>query len=144
MDDHSINKRQIFTAITIGVVTSLVSSFTTRELFALSQHDKSGDILENNKNHIVQCLQDHETRLSHEEHHVKSLENQLKKLKVVMVGQGKENAVFAKVSTSTTLARILSNHISQVQRGIYQLSVNKLDPSLNTYSAAKKVLNNIT
>ena len=100
--------------------------------------------MKNNQNHIVQSLQDHETRLSRGKRHVKSLENQLKKLKVVIVGQVKQNAVFAEVSTSTTLARILSDHISQVQRGLYQLNVNKLDPSLITYSAAKKVLENIT
>ena len=56
----------------------------------------------------------------------------------------KQSAVFAEASTSTTLARILSEHIDQIQRGIYQLNVNKLDPSLITYTAAKKVIEIMT
>ena len=143
-EDHKIEKRQILTAIMVGVVTSLVSSFSTHELYALSQHDNSEDTLESNQDHIVQCLQDHETRLSREEHHVRNLENQLKKLNEVTVGIIKQSAVFAEASTSTTLARILSEYIDRIPRGLYQLNVNKLDPSLITYTAAKKVMENIT
>ena len=94
--------------------------------------------MESNQDHIVQCLQDHETRLGREEHHVRNLESQLKKLNEVTVGIIKQSAVFAEASTATTLARILSEHIDRIQRGLYQLNVNKLDPSLITYTAAKK------
>ena len=81
-DSHSISKRQIVTALMVGVVTSLISTFTGHELFAMSQHDENLDVLEGNQDHIIQCLQDHETRLSRNEEHIQKLDDQIKRCRI--------------------------------------------------------------
>ena len=53
-------------------------SFSTKELFALSQHNEDENELARNQNHIVQCVQDHQTKLSRNEAHIEQLDKQLK------------------------------------------------------------------
>ena len=45
VNSHSIDRRQVFTAISAGLVTILLSSFTTHQLLTLSQHNEEQETL---------------------------------------------------------------------------------------------------
>ena len=110
----------------------------------MSQHDENLDVLEENQDHIIQCLQDHETRLSRNEEHIRKLDDQIKKMQNVIIGNVKQSLIFAEATTIAIMARVLSDHVRKIQRGLYQLSLNKLDPSLVRFSAARDSVKKIT
>ena len=62
----------------------------------------------------------------------------------IIIGNVKQSLMFAEATTMTTMARVLSDHVRKIQRGLYQLSLNKLDPSLVRFSAAKEAVKKIT
>ena len=89
-------------------------------------------------------MQDHETRLSRNEVHKKKLDDQIKKMQNIIIGNVKQSLVFAEATTITIMARVLSDHVRKIQRGLYQLSLNKLDPSLVRFSSARTAVKKIT
>ena len=62
----------------------------------------------------------------------------------IIIGNVKQSLVFAEATTITIMARVLSDHVRKIQRGLYQLSLNKLDPSLVRFSSARKAVKTIT
>ena len=70
-------KRQIVAAIIAGIVTSLISTFTSFQLFGMSQSNGEEHTLINNQNHVISALQDAETRLTRNEKDIKVLQRHL-------------------------------------------------------------------
>ena len=77
------NVRQIImgTAMAaIGIVTSLVSIFTSTELINMSSSEDSEDDLIDNNNHIITSLQSHENAINRNEESIKEIKDHVLKL----------------------------------------------------------------
>ena len=57
----------------VGIITSLVSIFSTKELVQMADQD---DLIDNN-NHIIQSIQEHETRIARQEQMTKQMKKHL-------------------------------------------------------------------
>lgn len=105
--NSSRNKRQVLVAIATGIITSLVSSFTSSQLFSMSSHDEDTEALITNQNHIISCLQDHETRITRNEAHIKGLKKHLDKLEAVLIGSIEQDVVFSECTFAVIFGRTL-------------------------------------
>ena len=77
------NARQIIIGTTlsaVGVITSLVSIFTSSELINMSSSDDSEDELIDNNNHIITRLQSHENAINRNEESIKEIKEHVYKL----------------------------------------------------------------
>ena len=64
----------------VGVVTSLISIFTTNELMSMSTATDSEDGLIDNNNNIIKSLQSHENAIHRGEAEIKRMENNVRNL----------------------------------------------------------------
>ena len=58
---------------TVGIITSLISIFTSTELINMSSSEDSGDDLIDNNNHIITSLQSHENAINRNEESIKEI-----------------------------------------------------------------------
>ena len=137
-------RRQIFTAIVASIVTSLVSTFTASQLFGMTKDDADMEGIISNQNHFIAALQDHESRLTRDEYHIKRLQHHLDVINNELRGMVKQDTILAESNAALGFARSLNNHVTQVQRGLYKLLNNKLDPNLVSLTMAKRAINRAT
>ena len=114
----------------VGVMTSLVSIFTSNELMSMSSSDDTDDELIDNSNNIIKTLQSHENAIHRDEAAIKEIKDQVEKLeKSISLEKRASDAyigLFAiKLFGSTTI-----QHLERMQDGLYQLLKNKLSPKL--------------
>ena len=95
----------------------------------------------NNQNHIISAIQDHETRLSRDEAKVKEMATHLKKLSNELEGILEQNSILAELNVAAKFASSFNTYITSIQRGLYGLMRNQLDPSLVSITSMKRALN---
>ena len=123
-------KKQVIAAIMVGIVTSLISKFTSFQLFGMSQTEQDHEALINNQNHIISILAEHETILTGDEKDIKRLEHHLTNLEKEMEGIVKQDTILVEATAATNFARAFNAHFAEIQRGLFSLFKNKLDPSV--------------
>ena len=121
-------KRQVVAAVLAGIVTSLVSTFSSFQLFGMSQSNENEELI-NNQNHIISALQDAETRLTRNEEDIRLLRHHLTNMEVELQGFIKQDIIFAEATAATNFARAFNNHLAEIQHGLFTLFKNKLDPT---------------
>ena len=65
---------------TIGIITGLVSIFTSSELINMSSSEDSDDDLIDNNNHIITSLQSHENAINRNEESIKEIKEHVYRL----------------------------------------------------------------
>ena len=138
--DSNREKRQIVTAIIASVVTSLVSTFTGNQLFGMTQTQNNENAIIDNQDHIITCLEDHESRLTRNEEEIKRLQDHLSKIDEYLTDGVTQNTILTETNLAINVARDFNRHISDVQRGLYSLLKNKLDPALLPFTTMEQAL----
>ena len=134
------NPRQLITGIAIGVLTSFVSSFTSSQLFGMSQSDDYAE-LEENQNHIITAIQSHESRIERDESQMKQMKQHLDNIDLELASMIRQSEIFSEATAASIMARDFVNHVSDIQNGLYSLMKNKLSPLLIPVSTIEKALN---
>ena len=124
-DDHNRPKRQIITGLIVGVVTSLISTFTTHQLLGMTSSSDTENALIDNQEHIMLALAHHDTRLTRDEYEIKQLKDHLTQLDLQIAKEMRQNTIMVGVSVAITLGQGLKDHIANVQSGLYTLLHNK-------------------
>ena len=133
-DELHIRKiRQIVTAVLVGVVTSLISTFSANQLYGMSRIEEDQEAIIENQNHIVSCMENHETRLARNEEHIDQLEKHLKSLDKNFEQEVKffqHSSILTTLNAAVGFAKQYSTHFAEIQRGLNALMSNQLGPSL--------------
>lgn len=134
------DKRQVIAAIMAGIVTSVISTFTSSQLFGMSQAQQDQEALTNNQNHIISVLQYHETRLTRDEQDIKRLQHHVTNLEEETEAIVKQDTILAEATAATNFARAFNAHLVKIQRGLFSLFKNKLYPSLIALSSMEEAI----
>ena len=86
-------KRQILVGMAVGIVSSLISSFTSSQLFSMSS-SKENELIDG-QNHMILALQEHESRLSRNEDDVHKLKHRLGKIDAELAKMIAQNTILA-------------------------------------------------
>ena len=127
------NARQIImgTAMAaIGIVTSLVSIFTSTELINMSSSEDSEDELIDNNNHIITSLQSHENAINRNEESIKEIKDHVLKLEKHLSLEKQTNDVYLNLFNIRLYGTSASHHLQRMQDGLFSLLENKLSPKL--------------
>ena len=114
----------------VGIVTSLVSIFSSSELVGMAGSQDTEDNLIDNSNNIITSIQAHETRIHKEEEATKQIKTNLKELEKQIIRNNALSSMFINIFTLKTFASTISRHLIRFQDGLYQLLKNKLSPRL--------------
>ena len=112
------NPRQLITGIAIGVLTSFVSSFTSSQLFGMSQSDDYSE-LEENQNHIITAIQSHESRIERDESQMKQMKQHLDNIDLELASMIRQSEIFSEATAASIMARDFVSHVSDFQNGLY-------------------------
>ena len=88
-------------------------------------------------------MSDHESPFNRNERYITSLEEQLEKLKFVVMRKIKQTSIFAELLRAIALSKILNDPICSAEKGLYMLIYIKLDPSLISYKSASWLIENV-
>ena len=127
------NARQVIigTAMAaIGIVTSLISIFTSTELINMSSSDDSEDDLIDNNNHIITSLQSHENAINRNEESIKEIKEHLYKLENILSFEQQTDCMYLNLFNIRLYGSSASHHLQRMQDGLYSLLENKLSPKL--------------
>ena len=127
------NIRQVIigTAIAaIGVITSLISIFTSSELINMSSSDDSEDELIDNNNHIITSLQSHENAINRNEESIKEIKEHVYKLEKHLSLETQTTDVYLNLFNIRLYGTSASHHLQRMQDGLFSLLENKLSPKL--------------
>ena len=125
--------RQVFvgTALAvIGVVTSLVSIFTSSELLKMSSSSDTENALVDNNNHIITSLQSHENAIHRNEAALNQMKDHLLKLETHLSIEKQTFDVYLGLTAIKIYGTSTTTHLQRIQDGLYELLKNKLSPKL--------------
>jgi len=127
-------------AVVIGIVTSLVSIFTTRELISMTS--TNDDLIDNN-NHIISAIQNHESRIQRQNLRTKELQDHVKSLEQILAKSKQSTDLFINLFHLKSYAIQINKHLSDVRDGLYQLFKNSLSPKLVDITTIKKAMKSL-
>jgi len=138
---NGVEKRQI--VILTAIVSSLVTYFTTKQLVAMSTNDDEDQLIDST-NHIITALKDHETRITRMEERQKQLNSHLKVLTKSLVLGIRTQDIFASMYATSTYAGDLSQHVRNINTGLYALmQTGRLHPNLVNSSSLAEGINRL-
>ena len=114
----------------VGVMTSLVSIFTSKELMNMSASDDTDDELIDNSNNIIKTLQAHENAINRNEATLKDIRTQIDNLENTISLEKKTTDAYIRLFAIKLFGTTTTQHLSRMQDGLYQLLKNKLSPKL--------------
>jgi len=123
--------------VIVGVVTSLISIFTTRQLISMTS---TNDDIIDNTNHIVSAIQNHESRIQRENLRTKELQDHVKALEQILLTSKKSNDLFINLFQLKTYATQINNHLANIRDGLYELFKNRLSPKLIDITTIKRAM----
>ena len=128
----------------VGVMTSLVSIFTSSELMHMSSADDSDDELIDNSNNIIKTLQSHENAINRDEAAIKEIRNQIDDLENAISLEKKAKDAYIGLFAIKLFGSTTTQHLERMQDGLYQLLKNKLSPKLVPLSKLQTVISELT
>ena len=132
-------KRQLITLAVIAV-TSIVSIYTATQLIDIASGDDNEEVAIQS-NHIVTALQDTSNRISRNEAKIKQLTDHIEKLKYELVIARKKDAVVIRSLGLKTEAIGITNHLQEIQLGLFEILKGNLSPHIVEMSVIQKALN---
>ena len=124
----------------VGVVTRLISIFTTNELMIMSSATDSEDELIDKNNNIIKSLQSYQNAIHREEAEIKRMENNDKNLERYVALEKETTDTYVGLSRIKGRGSTIVQHLQRVQYGLYQLLKNKLSPNLVPLSNLQGVI----
>ena len=112
----------------VAVITSLISIFSSKELVQMANQDTS-DLIANN-NHIIESIQEQETRLSRQEQMTKEMKKHLAGLEKELFVTLHYQKLIVHMLGIKTYATSVTRHLQRFQEGLYELLKNKVSPRL--------------
>ena len=110
----------------VGIITSLVSIFSTKELVQMADQD---DLIDNN-NHIIQSIQEHETRIARQEQMTKQMKKHLEGVERELIMTKNADNIILHMIALKSYATTITRHLQRFQEGLYTLLKNKVSPRL--------------
>ena len=114
----------------VGVMTSLVSIFTSNELMNMSSADDTDEELIDNSNNIIKTLQAHENAINRDEAGIKEMKKHIDKLENTISLEKKVTDAYIGLFAIKLFGATTTQHLERMQDGLYQLLKNKLSPKL--------------
>ena len=105
----------------VGVMTSLVSIFTSNELMSMSSSDDTDDELIDNSNNIIKTLQSHENAIHRDEAAIKEIKDQVEKLEKSISLEKRATDAYIGLFAIKLFGSTTMQHLEQMQDGLYQL-----------------------
>ena len=127
----------------VGILTSLVSIFTTNELMNMSSSEDSEDDLIDNNNNIIRTLQSHENAINRAQEKIKRIESNVQKLERYLSLEKQTMDTYIVLFTIKVFGSTTVQHLQRIQDGLYQLLKNKLSPKLVPLNNLEKILGKI-
>ena len=128
--------RQIIVGIglaAVGIITSLVSIFSTKELVQMADQE---DLIDNN-NHIIQSIQEHETRIARQEQMTKQMKKHLEgEERELVITKNADNLIIHMIALKS-YASTITRHLQRFQEGLYTLLKIKSHPDWYHYEQLK-------
>ena len=114
----------------VGVMTSLVSIFTSNELMSMSSADDTDNELIDNSNNIIKTLQSHENAINRDENAIKEMKENIDKLENTISLEKKVTDAYIGLFAIKLFGATTTQHLERMQDGLYQLLKNRLSPKL--------------
>ena len=114
----------------VGVMTSLVSIFTSNELMNMSSADDTDEELIDNSNNIIKTLQAHENAINRDEAGIKEMKKHIDKLENTISLEKKVTDAYIGLFAIKLFGATTTQHLERMQDGLHQLLKNKLSPKL--------------
>jgi len=132
-------RRQIIAigTVMVGVITSLISIFTTRQLISMTS---TNDDIIDNTNHIVSAIQNHESRIQRENLRTKELQDHVKSLEQILLKSKQSNDLFINLFQLKIYATQINRHLTNIRDGLYELFKNKLSPKIVDITTIKRAM----
>ena len=128
---------------TIGIVTSLVSIFTTNELMSMSSSkDSENDLIDNNNN-IIRTLQSHENAINREKQTIQRIKSNVENLERYLSIEKETFDTYLNLFTIKVFGTTAVQHLQRLQDGLYQLLKNNLSPKLIPLSNLEEVIGQV-
>ena len=128
---------------TIGIVTSLVSIFTTNELMSMSSSkDSENDLIDNNNN-IIRTLQSHENAINREKQTIQRIKSNVENLERYLSIEKETFDTYINLFTIKVFGTTAVQHLQRLQDGLYQLLKNNLSPKLIPLSNLEEVIGQV-
>ena len=125
----SREKRQLLVAAVVGIVTSLTTLFTTKELYSMST--ASEDSLIDDTNHIISAITHQETKIERMDEQQHQLKQHLDRLTDQLILNSKTEDIFFDLFAAVQYAERLNQHVNRIQEAILSLvRTNKISPNL--------------
>ena len=134
-------KRQLVTLAVIAV-TSIVSIYTATQLIDIASGNDDEEIA-TQSNHIVTALQDTSNRISRNEMKIKQLTDHIEKLKYELVIMKKKESVVIRALGLKTEAIGITNHLQEIQLGLFEILKGNLSPHIVEMSVIQKALDTL-
>jgi len=136
-----IKERQFLVAAAVGIVTSLITLFSTKTLINMAndEGDNTDELISNNNN-VIDAIQNHESRLTRLESDQTQLRTHLDTISNQLVLGIQQQDMFSNVYGSAQFAENLSKHVTNIKIGLMTLLNNRLSPNLITYEALDSAL----
>ena len=125
---------------TVGIITSLISIFTSTELINMSSSEDSGDDLIDNNNHIITSLQSHENAINRNEESIKEIKQHLYNLEKHLSLEKQITDVYLNLFNIRLYGNSASLHLQRMQDGLFSLLENKLSPKLAPLGTVEPVV----
>ena len=114
----------------MGVTTSLVSIFTSKELLNMSASDDTDDELIDNSNNIIKTLQAHENAINRNEATLNETRAQIHNLEKTISLEKKTTDAYIRLFAIKLFGSTSTQHLSRIHQGLFQLLKNKISSKL--------------
>ena len=99
----------------VGVMTSLVSIFTSKELLNMSASDDTDDELIDNSNNIIKTLQAHENAINRNEATLKDIRTKIDNLEKTISSEKKTTDAYIRLFAIKLFGTTTTQHLSRMQ-----------------------------
>ena len=127
----------------VGVLTSLVSIFTSKELLSMSSSQDTSDEIIDNNNNIIRSLQTHENAIHRNKETIKRVKENIAKLENYLSIEKRATDTYITLFAIKVFGSTTTQHLQRIQDGLYQLLKNKLSPKLVPLKQLQGVLGKI-
>ena len=127
----------------VGVLTSLVSIFTSKELLSMSSSQDTSDEIIDNNNNIIRSLQTHENAIHRNKETIKRVKENIAKLENYLSIEKRATDTYITLFDIKVFGSTTTQHLQRIQDGLYQLLNNKLSPKLVPLKQLQGVLGKI-
>ena len=123
----------------VGVMTSLVSIFTSNELMNMSSADDTDEELIDNSNNIIKTLQAHENAINRDEAGIKEMKKHIEKLENTISLEKKVTDAYIGLFAIKLFGATTTQHLECMQDGSYQPLNEAFGVSANTCHTIKPI-----